>query len=157
MTAGDILIVGGYGEVGRRLAAQLEATQPKRVIVAGRHPEQANGMPARRIDVDDPASIEVALEGVDVVVPCVRLVSGSPSRSSLQSLSWRASPRTGSCPSSKSSPHRRARSGPYMAWANGTRTPDLRAGAAPERRPCAPMARSPSRADGRLDLEQLSS
>lgn len=72
MTAGSILIVGGYGEVGRRLAAQLEATEPNRVIVAGRHPEQANGMPARRIDVDDPASIELALEGVDVVVACVR-------------------------------------------------------------------------------------
>lgn len=27
MSADNILIVGGYGEVGRRLAAQLEATQ----------------------------------------------------------------------------------------------------------------------------------
>lgn len=67
-----ILIVGGYGEVGRRLAAQLEAAQPDRVIVAGRHPEQARGLPARKIDVGDPASIELALEGVSVVVACVR-------------------------------------------------------------------------------------
>lgn len=72
MAANDILIVGGYGEVGRRLRAQLEATQPNRVVVAGRHPEQASGVRARRIDVDDPNSIEPALEGVGVVVACVR-------------------------------------------------------------------------------------
>lgn len=72
MTTNDILIVGGYGEVGRRLAAQLEATRPNRVIVAGRHPERASGVRARRIDVDDAASIDHALEGVGVVVACVR-------------------------------------------------------------------------------------
>jgi saccharopine dehydrogenase-like NADP-dependent oxidoreductase len=72
MTTDDILIVGGYGEVGRRLAAQLEATQPNRVVVAGRHPEQASDMRARRIDADDAASIEAALDGVGVVVVCVR-------------------------------------------------------------------------------------
>lgn len=72
MKTDRILIVGGYGEVGRRLAAQLEATQPNRVIVAGRHPEQASGVPARRVDVDDVASIERALDGVGVVVACVR-------------------------------------------------------------------------------------
>jgi saccharopine dehydrogenase-like NADP-dependent oxidoreductase len=67
-----ILIVGGYGEVGRRLAAQLEGTRPGRVIVAGRHPEHAEGFAARKIDVDDGGSIERALEGVGVVVACIR-------------------------------------------------------------------------------------
>ena len=66
-----ILIVGGYGEVGSRLAAQLEASHPNRVIVAGRHPEQATGL-TRRIDVDDPDSVERALDGVGVVTACVR-------------------------------------------------------------------------------------
>ncbi|WP_437723549.1 saccharopine dehydrogenase family protein [Sorangium sp. So ce861] len=72
MTTGSILVVGGYGEVGRRLAVQLEATQSGRVVVAGRHPERAGGVRARRIDADDAASIERALEGVGVVVACVR-------------------------------------------------------------------------------------
>lgn len=72
MSTDSILIVGGYGAVGNRLAAQLEATHPNRVIVAGRHPEQARGVRARRIDVDDVSSIEEALEGVSVIVACVR-------------------------------------------------------------------------------------
>ena len=67
-----IMIVGGYGEVGRRLAAQLEAAGPGRVVVAGRHPDPASPLPSRRIDVEDGASIEAALEGVAVVVACVR-------------------------------------------------------------------------------------
>ena len=72
MDANEILIVGGYGEVGRRLAAQLEAAQPNRVVVAGRRPERATPLRARQIDVEDAASIERALEGVGVVVACVR-------------------------------------------------------------------------------------
>ena len=72
MSSNDILVVGGYGEVGRRLVAQLEATQPNRVVVAGRHPEKASGVRARRLDVDDVTTIEAALDGVGVVVACVR-------------------------------------------------------------------------------------
>jgi saccharopine dehydrogenase (NAD+, L-lysine-forming) len=67
----EVLIVGGYGEVGRRIARLLEAAQPGSVVVAGRNPERAAG-PARRIDVDDVASIDAALAGIDVVVACVR-------------------------------------------------------------------------------------
>lgn len=67
-----ILIVGGYGAVGRRIAVILEAAHPGAVVVAGRHPERAEGRPARRIDVDDPAAIETALAEIDVVVACVR-------------------------------------------------------------------------------------
>jgi saccharopine dehydrogenase-like NADP-dependent oxidoreductase len=64
----DILIIGGYGEVGHRLALILG----ERVIVAGRNPDRARGMRARRVDVDDRASIDEALEGIGVVVACVR-------------------------------------------------------------------------------------
>lgn len=71
MSQDKILIVGGYGEVGRRLGAMLEGTRPGRVIVAGRHPKEA-GLPSRHIDLEDPTSIEAALEGVGVVVACVR-------------------------------------------------------------------------------------
>jgi saccharopine dehydrogenase (NAD+, L-lysine-forming) len=67
----EILIVGGYGEVGRRIASLLEAAHPGSVVVAGRNPDRATG-PARRIDVDDVATIDAALAGVDVVVACVR-------------------------------------------------------------------------------------
>lgn len=68
----DILIVGGYGEVGRRIAALLEPTHPGSVLVAGRNPPQATELRSRRIDVDDPVSIEAALAGVGTVVACVR-------------------------------------------------------------------------------------
>lgn len=68
----DILIVGGYGEVGRRIAALLEPTHPGSVLVAGRNPGRAAERRSRRIDVDDPASIEDALAGVGTIVACVR-------------------------------------------------------------------------------------
>jgi len=68
----DILIVGGYGEVGRRIAQKLGAAHPGRVIVGGRNPDRAGDLRARRVDVDDPASIDAALSGVEVVVACVR-------------------------------------------------------------------------------------
>jgi hypothetical protein len=59
----DLLIIGGYGEVGRRLAARLQATH--RVRVGGR-----NG--GVRVDVDDPGSVARALDGIGTVVVCVR-------------------------------------------------------------------------------------
>lgn len=70
--ARDILIVGGYGEVGHLLTADLESAHPGRVVIAGRHPELAPGLHARRVDVDDPTSVEEALEGVRVVAACVQ-------------------------------------------------------------------------------------
>lgn len=69
----QILVVGGYGEVGSRIAGILEAAHAGTVVVAGRNPGRAaTGRPARRIDVEDPAAIDAALTGVDVVVACVR-------------------------------------------------------------------------------------
>jgi saccharopine dehydrogenase-like NADP-dependent oxidoreductase len=69
---GEILVVGGYGEVGGRLAAILDRPHRGTLVVGGRHPERASGFPSRRIDVDDETSIDSALQGVDTVVACVR-------------------------------------------------------------------------------------
>jgi saccharopine dehydrogenase (NAD+, L-lysine-forming) len=75
----DILITGGYGTVGRRVAADLAPDYPDQVVVAGRSAERAArlaseigyGVRARRVDVGDPESVEAALEGVGVVVSCI--------------------------------------------------------------------------------------
>ncbi len=72
MTEPVVLIAGGYGEVGRRLAALLEPRHPGRVVLGGRHPERASGLRAVRLDLDDAASVAAALAGCDVVVSCVR-------------------------------------------------------------------------------------
>lgn len=68
----EILIVGGYGEVGGRIAAILRETHGGAVVVAGRNPERASDVAARRIDVNEEGSIESALRGVGLVVACVR-------------------------------------------------------------------------------------
>lgn len=75
----DILVVGGYGVVGRRIAAQLAPHFPDRVVIAGRDEQRAQalctqlgyGTRARRIDIDDPASVGLALDGVGTVMTCV--------------------------------------------------------------------------------------
>jgi saccharopine dehydrogenase-like NADP-dependent oxidoreductase len=75
----DILIIGGYGTVGRRVAADLAPDYPDRVVVAGRSDERAarlatelgHGVRARRVDVGDPDSVEAALDGVGLVVSCI--------------------------------------------------------------------------------------
>ena len=75
----DILITGGYGTVGRRVAADLAPDYPDRVVVAGRSAERAarlatelgHGARGRRVDVGDPDSVEAALGGVGVVVSCI--------------------------------------------------------------------------------------
>lgn len=75
-----ILIVGGYGEVGRRIAAHLAPAYPERIVVAGRNRLKASNLAARlghgvrsmRLDIDDRAAIEAAVRGVTLVVTCVR-------------------------------------------------------------------------------------
>ncbi len=76
---GDILIVGGYGVVGRRIAALLAPRFPDRVLIAGRDEtrsrelcrELGQGARPRRIDLNDALSIEAALDGVGTVMTCV--------------------------------------------------------------------------------------
>jgi saccharopine dehydrogenase-like NADP-dependent oxidoreductase len=75
----DILITGGYGTVGCRIAADLAPDYPGRVVVAGRSAEKAAqlaaelgyGVRGRRVDVGDPGSVEAALGGVVVVLSCI--------------------------------------------------------------------------------------
>ncbi len=75
----DILIVGGYGIVGQRIAADLAPDEPNRIVVAGRRIEHAthlaamlgHGTRGREIDIDDSPSIEAALDGVSLVVSCI--------------------------------------------------------------------------------------
>lgn len=75
----DILVVGGYGVVGRRIAARLAPEFPGRVVIAGRDEQKAaalcrelgHGARTRRIDVDHAASIGPALDGVGTVMTCV--------------------------------------------------------------------------------------
>ncbi|MCG3174811.1 MAG: hypothetical protein GMKNLPBB_03100 [Myxococcota bacterium] len=75
----DILVAGGYGVVGRRIASRLAPEFPGRVVIAGRDERKAlafsnelgNGSRARRIDVDDSASVSSALDGIGTVMTCV--------------------------------------------------------------------------------------
>lgn len=79
MSDQGILIAGGYGVVGKRIAARLAADFPGRIVVAGRDLARANqaaaaighGARGRRIDIADPASISDALNGVAVAVGCI--------------------------------------------------------------------------------------
>jgi len=74
-----ILVVGGYGVVGRRIAAHLAAEFPGRVLIAGRDEQRAaavsveigEGTKPRVVDVNDPPTIERALDGVGTVISCV--------------------------------------------------------------------------------------
>jgi saccharopine dehydrogenase (NAD+, L-lysine forming) len=75
----DILIAGGYGVVGRRIAADLATDFPNRVVVAGRDQSRAteaaakigHGARGRVLDVTDKESIAKALWGVGAVVSCI--------------------------------------------------------------------------------------
>lgn len=77
MTGQSVLVAGGYGVVGRRIAAHL--ARDYRVLVAGRHQAQANAVAAaighhavgREIDVTGVRSIAAALDGVTAVVSCI--------------------------------------------------------------------------------------
>ncbi|MBC9712488.1 saccharopine dehydrogenase NADP-binding domain-containing protein [Streptomyces sp. TRM66268-LWL] len=66
-----IVLIGGYGAVGREAAALLTRWYPGSVVVAGRNPRALPGTSALRLDLDDPADLGRALDGADVVVLCV--------------------------------------------------------------------------------------
>ena len=79
MKGTDILITGGYGTVGRRVAADLAPDYSGRVVVAGRSAEKAaqlaaelgHGVRGRRVDVGDLGSVEAALDSVGLVMSCI--------------------------------------------------------------------------------------
>ncbi|MDP6977191.1 MAG: SDR family NAD(P)-dependent oxidoreductase [Myxococcota bacterium] len=73
-----ILIVGGYGDVGGLLAAELVAAGHS-VVVAGRNEDKARTMAASlgdlagwcRVDVDDADMVAAALDGVAAAIGCI--------------------------------------------------------------------------------------
>lgn len=75
----DILIVGGSGLIGQKIADDLANDYPDRIIIAGRDVEKASrlatelgrGVRARYIDVNDRFSVDTALQGVGIVMSCV--------------------------------------------------------------------------------------
>ena len=79
MNGDAILVAGGYGFVGGRIAAELAPDYPSRVVVAGRNHERANataaaighGVRGRVLDVTEPSSIAAALGDVALVVSCI--------------------------------------------------------------------------------------
>ena len=79
MSDGGILIAGGYGVVGARIAGALAADYPGRIIIAGRSLARANeavarighGARGRRLDVTETDSITAALDGVSVAIGCI--------------------------------------------------------------------------------------
>ncbi|MEV4471336.1 saccharopine dehydrogenase NADP-binding domain-containing protein [Nonomuraea sp. NPDC049504] len=69
----NVLILGGYGAVGREAADALTSMN---VIVAGRNPDKARPIPgttAMRVDATDPADLARALHGVDTVLMCAEI------------------------------------------------------------------------------------
>lgn len=78
MSAGDIMIIGGYGSVGEVVAGSLSRRFPGRVLIAGRdggRTEQCaervgSGARGRELDAADATAVETALAGVGAVVMC---------------------------------------------------------------------------------------
>jgi len=80
MKTGKILVVGGYGYVGRTICTVLANQFPGRVIAAGRDIRKAEKLSQETgskvlpfaLDVFDPdADIDKALEGVSLVIMCL--------------------------------------------------------------------------------------
>ena len=77
----NVLIVGGYGEVGRRTAAHLLQNSKTTVTVAGRSFHKAEALAVQlgsratplQLDSNDSASVQKALEPHPLVVNCVDL------------------------------------------------------------------------------------
>jgi saccharopine dehydrogenase-like NADP-dependent oxidoreductase len=79
MSPRGILVVGGYGVVGRRIAADLAPDYRDQVIIAGRNLAQAesialaigHGARGREVDVNVPSTIVAALDDIAVVMSCI--------------------------------------------------------------------------------------
>lgn len=75
----NVLIVGGYGNVGKRIARLLADELGSRLLVGGRNKSRAErcaadlktAAQARRIDVTQPATFNEALQGVAMVIMCL--------------------------------------------------------------------------------------
>ncbi|RVU48131.1 KR domain-containing protein [Lujinxingia sediminis] len=84
MDTAKVLVVGGYGEVGRRVSEGLVRSGEVRVVIAGRREEEATRfaselsevaggeeVSARHIDLGERPGFEAAIRDIDVVVMCV--------------------------------------------------------------------------------------
>lgn len=83
-----VLILGGYGAVGRAAAAALLTERPGiRVIAAGRDPARAAPVPGsepKRLDAADTGAVVRALEGVDAVLMCAEANNVEVARACLE-------------------------------------------------------------------------
>ncbi|UTV41867.1 saccharopine dehydrogenase NADP-binding domain-containing protein (plasmid) [Ensifer adhaerens] len=72
-----VLVVGGYGAVGRHLCKELASDPSIKLVVAGRRLEAAEalakdiGASARRIDLTEPVTWASACDGAELVVVCM--------------------------------------------------------------------------------------
>lgn len=81
-----IVVVGGYGAVGRTVCTELAARFPGRVFAAGRNIEKASSFSQEtkgrvlplRLDITDPSTTANILDGAGVVVACTE--SGDATR-----------------------------------------------------------------------------
>lgn len=78
MNKKNILIVGGYGEVGGKIAKLLLRSYPNRILIAGRNIEKAKQFCARCNQLATPIQMDVSktvnpqqLEGVALVIMCL--------------------------------------------------------------------------------------
>jgi saccharopine dehydrogenase-like NADP-dependent oxidoreductase len=75
---GDIVVLGGYGAVGRTVTAILGPAFPGRVVVAGRDGDRARRLAAETkgavrplvLDLADPGRASALVAGADLVVAC---------------------------------------------------------------------------------------
>ncbi|MCO8267653.1 saccharopine dehydrogenase NADP-binding domain-containing protein [Haloferax sp. AB510] len=77
-TDASVLVVGGYGTIGRTVCTELAERSQREVLAAGRSPEKArdfarsvNGVEPRFLDVSDRAGYADALDNVGTVVMCL--------------------------------------------------------------------------------------
>lgn len=80
-----MLILGGYGAVGREAAAAL--SDGFTVLAAGRHPERAQPVPGAtpiRLDLSDRAALDATLDGVGTVLMCAETANAAVARAALE-------------------------------------------------------------------------
>lgn len=88
----QILVVGGYGQVGRVVSSTLAAHRPGAVVAAGRSYEKAAAFAAqtggavrpRRLDLDVVDELNAALDGVRLVAACVERPDATLVRAALE-------------------------------------------------------------------------
>lgn len=87
----DLLVVGGYGAVGRRVCTALAEWAPGRVVAAGRSPatarrfaEAVDGVRPARIDLSDASTFSDVLDSASTVVTCVNAPSSDLARACIR-------------------------------------------------------------------------